>query len=170
MAYACGRLTSGGVRCWQMIAPGKVPKNKVRMDPVGVIIDDAVSLAIGDAGGCAVTSKGVVKCWGQTALYTASATDSRAKTQPEWKDVVQIALASAFACARTIQGEVSCKWQDGARETIAGASGAVELTCGNDHACVRKSDGTVHCWGENAYGQLGDGTKTSRRTAAPVRW
>lgn len=32
----------------------------------------------------------------------------------------------------------------------------VEAAVGDKHVCVRKRDGTVHCWGENAAGQLGD--------------
>ncbi len=31
-----------------------------------------------------------------------------------------------------------------------------------------RSDGSVWCWGKNAFGQLGDGTGESRLTAAPV--
>ena len=30
---------------------------------------------------------------------------------------------------------------------VGGISGAVQLVCGNEHACVRKTDGTVWCWG-----------------------
>jgi alpha-tubulin suppressor-like RCC1 family protein len=40
------------------------------------------------------------------------------------------------------------------------------VSAGPDHACAVASDRTVWCWGGNAYGQLGDGTKTS--SAKPV--
>lgn len=36
------------------------------------------------------------------------------------------------------------------------------------HACGDATDGNVYCWGENGFGQLGDGTTTSRRVV-PVR-
>jgi cysteine-rich repeat protein len=39
--------------------------------------------------------------------------------------------------------------------------GAVDISAGYSHTCVVLSDGTARCWGENWYGQLGDGTNTS---------
>jgi alpha-tubulin suppressor-like RCC1 family protein len=36
-------------------------------------------------------------------------------------------------------------------------SGAVELAAGENHACIRKADGTTWCWGRNTSGQLGRG-------------
>jgi alpha-tubulin suppressor-like RCC1 family protein len=43
---------------------------------------------------------------------------------------------------------------------------AVQLATGSTHACARRRDGTVACWGSNTRGQLGDGTTTD--SAAPV--
>ena len=36
------------------------------------------------------------------------------------------------------------------------------MSGGNYHTLALKSDGTVWAWGNNAYGQIGDGTKTQR--------
>ncbi|MFN0180628.1 MAG: hypothetical protein ACKVZ0_17645 [Gemmatimonadales bacterium] len=35
--------------------------------------------------------------------------------------------------------------------------------------CAIGSDGAVYCWGNNARGQLGDGSTTSRLTPVRVR-
>src|SRR5689334_3998245 len=40
------------------------------------------------------------------------------------------------------------------------------LSAGWNHACALLDDGTVQCWGDNIWGQLGDGTFTTR--IAPV--
>lgn len=46
--------------------------------------------------------------------------------------------------------------------------GIVQLSLGNLHSCALLADGTARCWGENARGQLGDGTTTTPRIN-PVR-
>jgi alpha-tubulin suppressor-like RCC1 family protein len=42
-----------------------------------------------------------------------------------------------------------------------------ELGAGVSHACAIRDDGTAWCWGNNNFGQLGDGTTTAR--TAPVQ-
>ncbi len=45
--------------------------------------------------------------------------------------------------------------------------GSVAIASGRDHGYALDADGRVWAWGENGYGQVGDGTTTGRRT--PVR-
>ncbi len=43
----------------------------------------------------------------------------------------------------------------------------VQVSAGDAHTCALREDGAVFCWGRNAAGQLGDGTRFSERR--PVR-
>ncbi|TFG82852.1 MAG: RCC1 repeat-containing protein, partial [Spirochaetales bacterium] len=43
-------------------------------------------------------------------------------------------------------------------------SGVASIAAGDSHTVALKSDGTVWTWGDNSYGQLGDGTTTERTT------
>ena len=46
--------------------------------------------------------------------------------------------------------------------------GVRAIAAGGFHTCALLEAGAVWCWGENDDGQLGDGTLTDHRTAAPV--
>jgi alpha-tubulin suppressor-like RCC1 family protein len=50
---------------------------------------------------------------------------------------------------------------------IAGGAGA-KVGAGWGHTCAIKQDGSLWCWGWNGYGQLGDGTNTSRNTPVQI--
>ena len=53
--------------------------------------------------------------------------------------------------------------------TVRGLAGhTVRVTAGENHTCALSSEGNVRCWGENASGQLGDGTFVRRRTPSTV--
>jgi hypothetical protein len=44
----------------------------------------------------------------------------------------------------------------------------VQIASGTGHHCARRADGRVMCWGRNANGQLGDGTRTDSSTPVLV--
>src|SRR3989344_3065987 len=51
---------------------------------------------------------------------------------------------------------------------LGSGSGVVAVAAGSGHSLALKSDGTVLAWGNNASGQLGDGTTTSQTTPVQV--
>lgn len=53
--------------------------------------------------------------------------------------------------------------------SVSGISGAIWIATGtNAYSCAVLSDGTVKCWGDGAYGKLGDGTQTDRSLPVTV--
>jgi serine/threonine-protein kinase len=44
-----------------------------------------------------------------------------------------------------------------------------QLSAGGDHTCGRTSESVAYCWGDNYFGQVGDGaSRTSRLTPTAV--
>ena len=44
-----------------------------------------------------------------------------------------------------------------------------DISAGDEHSLILKTDGTLWACGNNEYGQLGDGTTTTRDTLVPVQ-
>ena len=51
---------------------------------------------------------------------------------------------------------------------VSGITGVTAVAGGQAHSVALKNDGTVWAWGDNEYGQLGDGTTTNRLTPVQV--
>jgi alpha-tubulin suppressor-like RCC1 family protein len=51
---------------------------------------------------------------------------------------------------------------------VSGLTDAVEIGGGKWHRCARRNGGSLVCWGDNAYGQVGDDTTTDRSVPTPV--
>lgn len=93
---------------------------------------------------CALTTDGGVRCWGYNefgALGNGEEEGDFADSDTGRRMAVQVVGLESGVTA------------------IAADADA-------DHTCALRGDGTVACWGDNAFGQLGDGTTTTAR--APV--
>ena len=51
---------------------------------------------------------------------------------------------------------------------VPSLTGAQRIACGMNHSCVIGADAKVYCWGNNAYGALGDGMEKDRSEPGPV--
>src|SRR5439155_17320922 len=99
---------------------------------------------------------------------------------PDFAGVSAAVAGDEFNCALMIDGTARC-WGLGEKgqrgdgsyfqhtlrpSQVSNVTTAVALAAGYNHACVLLADSTMRCWGDNAYGQIGDPTTTG--TAVPV--
>lgn len=191
-SHSCAVTGTGGAKCWGNNSDGQLGDNSTTtrlsaVDVSGFFDGAATAIATGAFHSCALTAAGGVKCWGFN-VYGQLGDDSTT-SQLTAVDVTglttgitQISVGSFHSCALTAAGGVKC-WginsfgQLGNDSTansataveVSGlASGIVAIAAGGDHTCALSSSGAVKCWGDNQYGQLGDGSQLERLTAVNV--
>jgi alpha-tubulin suppressor-like RCC1 family protein/subtilisin family serine protease len=138
---------------------------------------NSVSDAAGNTGPATLASGG--QTIDRSAPSVATPSSSPANPAPGQIFAIRSILTDASGIARAEAEIDGSGWADMSPATgtqfISGGQGAVnfgsdqratEVVVGGEHACALIVDGTVRCWGENASGQLGNGTTKSRR--APV--
>jgi len=160
--HDCVVAGDGRVLCWGGNHSGELGDGTRtdRPDPRPVSgISAAVSVAVGGSHTCAVLSDGTVRCWGSPLGGRLGTGDSGAGT------------ASCEVVGPARSPDQGCEGDDPAvplPARVAGVTGAVAVGAGNGHSCALGGDGTVRCWGDNSFGQLGDGTTQSRPSPVAV--
>ncbi len=189
--HTCALSDAGTVRCWGWNAFGQVGDGTRtdRYSPVGVegLGGGVAAVTAGYRHACALTTTGGVKCWGdngtgQLGDGTTTGRTTRVDVVGLGGGVSEIAAGQFSTCALTDTGAVKCWGLNGDGQlgdgttidrrnpvnVIGLGSGVVGIAAGGEHACAVLASGSVRCWGENSYGQLGDGTTTNRSTPVSV--
>ena len=168
--HSCAIMANGEVYCWGYVDVNNENANLFLPNFVPSI--NAVALAAGSTHVCAVIANGGgVRCWGDNGnSQLGDGTTSSTETPVTVLTGRTLALAARDNrnCAVSAAGTVSC-WGGTFGTTpqaVAGITRAIDVGVGVDHVCVTTVEGGVQCWGNNDYGQLGNGGTES--SAAPV--
>jgi alpha-tubulin suppressor-like RCC1 family protein len=134
--HTCAQMSGGEVKCWGDNDVGQLGDGTTmdRYTPVNVvgITSRLTAIAAGGAHTCALTAEDGIICWGSNS-------------------------AGQLGDGRTINRSIPVD-VDGLSSGIVGiAAGGISYFYGH-HTCALTAGGGIMCWGNNAYGQLGDGT------------
>jgi alpha-tubulin suppressor-like RCC1 family protein len=180
--FACAVLSNGTVACWGNNRFGQLGDGTATSSATPVVVTGlsgvtAVSVSGSPNAGssaCAVLSNGTVECWGirRDGTTTTSATPVVVRGL---SGVTAVSVGSYSVCALLLNGTVEC-WGDNhygllgdptlatlssrTPVVVSRLSGVTDVSVGVYSACALRSDGTVACWGDDQYGQLGNPSVT----------
>jgi alpha-tubulin suppressor-like RCC1 family protein len=184
--HSCAIISGGTLWCWGANADGQLGDgtNTARTTPVQVTALGATvaQVSSGYAHTCARKLDGTLWCWGynqygQIGDETMTSSNVPVQVHVVGTSVKQVSLGTYFTCALRTDGTLWCFGYNGGMTIGVGlpdtwiltpsqlttlGTDVLQVTTGDSHGCVRRSDFSVWCWGWNNVGQVGDGTTTDR--------
>jgi alpha-tubulin suppressor-like RCC1 family protein len=182
-AAAAPAVAVPGVFGWGFNDYGEVGNGTFAPQPSPVAVTlpaSVVQIAEGIDDSAAVLANGTLATWG--ADFYGQIGDGQGPDQrpapfvvPGLTGITQVAIGGSHMLALDSGGTV-WSWGDnssgqlgnGATSSIEGSdptpvpvpglTGITQIAAGDRHSLALRSDGTVWAWGDNSYGQLGDGT------------
>jgi alpha-tubulin suppressor-like RCC1 family protein len=149
----------------------------VPRSPERAVASGVTDVAAGADHSCAIVA-GAARCWGENGSGQLGDGSNEDRHIPVpvvalTSGVLDIEAGHEHTCALLSGGGVEC-WgrnvegqlgdetnteSDEPVEVSGLGSGVSAIAAGASHACALTSEGDVKCWGDNAHGQLGDGTQ-----------
>ncbi len=177
--HSCALADDSTAVCWGDNRHGQLGDRSTRghQDPIKVAgLDEVIALAAGKGHSCAAKRTGDVFCWGDNKSGQVSGARERKGILspvpvPGLTGARAVAAGDSHSCAIVDSGKIRCWGSDehgqlgdgpgdksgAARGRVTTIFDAVELSLGARHSCARRRTGTIVCWGENRWGQLGNG-------------
>lgn len=183
---SCALRANGDVYCWGAASLLGTNAIAPSTTAVRVPITGAVAVTVGDGHACALLGNAShsVTCWGDNSHGQLGDGSFSPRGAPvnvsgsEAVDVIQLTAGGLHTCATRADSKIAC-WgangrgqlgngstTDSASPTVVAItypdhsqtqlSGIVQTAAGRYHTCARFTNNTAACWGDNAYGELGD--------------
>jgi alpha-tubulin suppressor-like RCC1 family protein len=192
--FTCGLSAGGAAYCWGFNEDGQLGQGALAD---GATRSNAPSVSVFDAGrslaptfrkmsantnhACAVTIARTLMCWG-TGNGTLGASEPSVIGSLASSSIADVATGMYHTCALDVAGFVRCGGENQLGQlgdsTVIQRSSPVDVksslrysavSAGRLHTCAfPRNTTTPQCWGDNADGQVGDGTAITRRVPTSV--
>lgn len=194
--HTCGVTGAGAAYCWGANGDGQLGDGSTtnRLTPSPVQVAGEVRFAAVSAGGfhtCGTTAAGAAYCWGANSEGQLGDGSAASRTRPVLvaggTSYTAVSAGTGHTCGITAAGAAYCwglnvqgQLGDGTTTSrrrpvpVAGDLRFLAVDAGGSgqalgfHSCALTAAGAAYCWGQNARGQLGDGTTNDRTHPVPV--
>ena len=148
---SCALLEDNSLKCWGRNNYGQLGDGTTTHRdgaPIATTLPDgksAMAVSIGVENACAILDDNSLACWGRNEegqLGVDTSSNETCTVSSVDYDCVKTPTMVDLGAGRT----------------------AMAVTAGNTHTCALLDDNSVACWGQNNYGQLGDGTIVDKST------
>ena len=151
--HTCGLTAAGTPYCWGWNHYGQLGVGTTMDSPVPVAVSGGLTFATINTSGpadhtCGLTIGGVAYCWGANGSGQIGAPTSDLCPSFSRKGSPSVCAMSPVA--------------------VSGGLTFSMVSAGASHTCGVTTGGATYCWGDNAGGELGDGTTTNRSTPVAV--
>lgn len=189
--HTCALGVAGEIWCWgsndeDQLGDGS---GETAREPVAVGNSlTATAVAAGSHHTCAITQSGELRCWGENQdgqISRQAGTNVQEPTPAAFNTITKTLdlggqpgsdIHRGFSCASSLGGSVLCWGGNNAGQLGNGSTDeahpvptevnasatAISVSAGDTHSCSIFGDGGLRCWGDNDYGQLGDGNREDK--------
>jgi alpha-tubulin suppressor-like RCC1 family protein len=190
--HTCGRRSNGRLYCWGRDDSGQVGDGNADFGAsqhLPVAVGNATTwtmVSAGEVHTCGRRSNGRLYCWGSdgNGRLGNGAASTNNQTVPNqvagnvttWTSV---SAGGSHTCGRRSNGRLYCWGNDDPFGQLGNGATLVDkvspalvaggftnwssVTAGVSHTCGRRSNGRLYCWGNDAFGELGNGATTGVR-------
>ncbi|MGH7568126.1 MAG: RCC1 domain-containing protein [Gemmatimonadales bacterium] len=186
--HTCALTTTNRVYCWGWNDDGQVGDGSRSNRRYPSRVAGSATYASVTAGGghtCAVTTGGAPQCWGLNFTGQLGDGSTTRRTTPVVVSggltLTTLDAGGTYSCGLIVADSTAWCWGwggtgqlgDGARSAaqptpvaVLGGRKYTAVSGGTQHTCGLAADSTAWCWGDNGFGQLGNGTLAD--TTQPV--
>lgn len=173
---------AGHVSCWGrndlgQLGDGSTANRATPSEVAGV--SNIVALNLGRAATCALRADGVSVCWSYKGMFTNPASGCAIRSEGTFfcgwncgnEDFVPRSADASEQMSCAVDGNATlhcwsplftpdhpCPCGDDVCSMIVDVGRATDVSVGFQHACALLDDSTVRCFGDDTFGQLGDGS------------
>ncbi len=177
-SHTCAITTGGVLKCWGDQSYGKQGDGYTSGSKyIPTVVDSGVAYSYVTTGydsTCAITSGGVLKCFGFNSYGQIGNGTTTNATSPTVIDsgvsYARVAMGHYHTCGVTTTGILKCwGYNDSAQvgnnsivyqmtpQVIDSGVAYSEIALGYNSSCALTTTSDTKCWGSNNYGQYGDG-------------